>query len=150
MKTVPRIVSVLCVDDDLCIADTVARVLGHAGMLAECSTAALAAAAMVAAEPDRFDVVVTDHRMPERGGLWLAEQLRILGFKGAMAVHCSPLSRADRLAYETLGVSHFLDKPASLAALVLFVQQVALSRTQYDTRPSPTIKQGSSNTPLRF
>ena len=60
---------VLYIDDDEVMATMVERLLVAAGYRASCHLGALAALAMLRAEPTAWDLVVTDFNMPELSGL---------------------------------------------------------------------------------
>lgn len=115
----------LCVDDDECIVSTLVHIMKSMGLQAEGAADGRDATDLVAADLTRFDVVVTDHRMPIVGGLELVRRLQELGYKGGIVVHCSPLCQTDQKAYEALGIKHFMPKPSDLGALVGIVKAAA-------------------------
>jgi CheY-like chemotaxis protein len=65
----------------------------------------------IAADLTAFDVVFTDHHMPNMDGLELVKQLRLLGFPGKIFVFSSELSPVITLAYEGLKVNRVIPKP---------------------------------------
>lgn len=117
--------AVLCVDDDECIISTLVHIMKSMGLRAEGAADGRDATDLVSVDPTRFDVVVTDHRMPIMGGLEMVRRLQELGYKGGIVVHCSPLCQADQKAYETLGIKHFISKPSDLVAIVGIVKAAA-------------------------
>jgi CheY-like chemotaxis protein len=67
---------------------------------------------MLSAQPDRFDLLITDHHMPVLNGLGLVQRLRTSGiFAGKIVVFSSELSEAVDQAYRDLAVDCILKKP---------------------------------------
>lgn len=64
-----------------------------------------------------FDLVITDHHMPNLSGLELVGRLRALSFRGKILVFSSELNPAVADDYRQLGVDRILDKPIFPAAL---------------------------------
>lgn len=120
-----RALAVLCVDDDECIVSTLVHIMKSMGLQAEGAVDGKYASDLVAADLSRFDVVVTDHRMPIMDGLKLVRRLQELGYKGGIVVHCSPLCQTDQKAYEALGIKHFISKPSELVAIAEIVKAAA-------------------------
>lgn len=71
----------------------------------------------VAAAPDDYDVVITDHHMPVMNGLELVRHLRTLPYRGKILIFSSELSSAVDDAYRQLKVDHILQKPIYLSQL---------------------------------
>jgi signal transduction histidine kinase/CheY-like chemotaxis protein len=70
---------------------------------------------------DRFDLIVTDHQMPEMDGITLISEIKRL-LKGPDEPYILMLSSLEKLMVtseaEKLGIHKFLSKPVSLNALV--------------------------------
>lgn len=124
----PNPPAVLCVDDDECIVSTLVHIMRSMGLQAEGASDGHIALNLAAANLERFDVVVTDHRMPIMGGLELVRRLLELGYRGGIVVHCSPLCPSDQSAYQALGIDHFIPKPSDLVAIVEIVKASARCR----------------------
>lgn len=124
----PNPTAVLCVDDDQCIVSTLVHIMRSMGLQAEGACDGQFALNLVAANLERIDVVVTDHRMPIMGGLELVRRLLELGYRGGIVVHCSPLCPSDQSAYRALGIEHFIPKPSDLVAIVEIVRAAARCR----------------------
>lgn len=75
------------------------------------------AAAMVAARPDHFDLLMTDHRMPVMSGIDLVRTVRSLGFTGKIVVISASVDALELEQYRALGVDEILDKPIAPSAL---------------------------------
>lgn len=67
---------VLVVDDEVAIADMVHALLEQMGYTVTHQSSSRATLDIFRAQPDAFDVVITDQTMPELTGLQLAEALR--------------------------------------------------------------------------
>jgi YesN/AraC family two-component response regulator len=63
------------------------------------------------AAKQKFDVVITDHRMPRKGGLELVKKLRARNYKGKIVVLSGHLSPQNIGIYEDLDVDEVLCKP---------------------------------------
>jgi CheY-like chemotaxis protein len=114
---------VLCVDDHEQIALLVKRLLERAGHIVECVSDGREAWAKLSAEPERFDVVVTDHRMPHLTGFELAERLRKIGYAGKIFIQSCRLTAEEETAFRAVGVDRILNKPGDVLKLAEIVQQ---------------------------
>jgi CheY-like chemotaxis protein len=102
---------ILAVEDEKAVAQMLAVVLG--GPAAKVTNAADGWEALmrIAAAPQPFDVVITDHRMPRVSGLELVRRLRARNFGGKILVLSAHLSDEDIRAYEELNVDMMMSKP---------------------------------------
>ncbi|HEX4664963.1 MAG TPA: response regulator [Chthoniobacterales bacterium] len=75
------------------------------------------ALAKIAASPQPFDVVITDHQMPTMSGLELVRQLRREEFGGKIAVLSAHLNEENTQAYVALGVDLMISKPFDIDEL---------------------------------
>lgn len=116
---------VLCAEDDESLAAMVKYALERAGHEVECVTDGLEALMRLRPAAQAYDVVLTDHEMPNRHGIQLVEELRGLGFSGRIIVHSSSLTRPLLDQYRRLGVHRILSKPAKLEELVNAVEEAA-------------------------
>lgn len=89
----------------------VARIsLSREGHGIECVADGALALARVKADSG-FDLVITDHHMPNMNGLEFVTALRQIGFAGRILVFSSELSSAVANEYRKLQVDHILYKP---------------------------------------
>ena len=96
-------------------------VLIKEGHMVECAADGDLALQKVTADPAAYDLVITDHHMPNLTGLELVTQLRALNFCGKIIVFSSELSQNVGAAYRRLNVDYVLPKPifpATLRALL--------------------------------
>ncbi len=63
------------------------------------------------ANPAGFDLLITDHHMPEMNGLELVRQLRTTSYRGKIMVFSSELDPLVHQEYHKLGVQVILPKP---------------------------------------
>jgi YesN/AraC family two-component response regulator len=73
--------------------------------------------ALSMASKRKFDVVITDHRMPEAGGLELVRALRKRKFKGKIVVLSGHLSPENIGVYEELEIDEVISKPCLMEEL---------------------------------
>ncbi len=105
--------------------------LTRQGYLIDCCVDGAAALERLGAAPDAFDVLITDHHMPNMNGLELVRALRRTHpFAGKIVVFCSELSPQVSAAYASLGVDAFLKKPVFPSAL-----REVLARLQVSEQP---------------
>ncbi len=84
--------------------------LSREGHGIECVADGRLALARVIADPG-FDLVITDHHMPNMNGLELVTRLREQEFAGKIMVFSSELGSAVAADYTRLKVDHILYKP---------------------------------------
>lgn len=102
---------VLYADDVRQLRDLLQIVLSKEGHTIECVADGLLALEKVTAAPDGYDLVITDHHMPNMNGLDLVTHLRAMAFPGKIIVFSSELSPAVTFAYKQLKVDYVLPKP---------------------------------------
>ena len=114
MKTDLRI---LAVEDETAVAQFLALVL--CGPRCKVTTAGdgREALAKIEAAPHPFDIVITDHKMPNMTGLEFVSELRTRGFEGKIAVLSAHLTEPNVRAYQELQVDLMLAKPFDIDEL---------------------------------
>lgn len=117
--------SILVVEDHDAIRQAVARSLSRRGC--RVTTATNGVEGLDAVRGQRFDFVITDLHMPERGGLWLWEQaLRVRPELRGRFLLISSEARADEQGMGLfLESEHFFVKPFSLTELLNQVDGLA-------------------------
>ena len=102
---------ILAVEDETAVAQLLALVL--CGPRCRVTTACNGAQALqkIASAARPFDVVITDHQMPDVNGLELVRELRAHHFEGKIAVLSAHLNESNVHAYEDLSVDLMLSKP---------------------------------------
>jgi DNA-binding response OmpR family regulator len=100
---------ILAVDDEPAIGESITYVLEAPHRQIVVARDGQDALAKVAKE--RFDVVITDHRMPRSGGLELVRKLRQRKYTGRIVVLSAHLSEDNIGTYEELEVDEIVAKP---------------------------------------
>jgi YesN/AraC family two-component response regulator len=66
---------------------------------------------VIVAAKEKIDIVITDHRMPQSGGLELVRKLRRQNYRGKVIVLSGHLSPQNIGVYEELDVDEVIGKP---------------------------------------
>lgn len=102
---------ILYADDMRELRELAVITLGRDGHTVECVKDGQAALGRITATPDAFDLLITDHHMPNMNGLELIQHVRDLPYKGKIIVFCSELSQDVNQSYCDLKVDEILYKP---------------------------------------
>ena len=117
--------NILCAEDDEAIARLLQAILATAGHSVDHAPNGQDALRRIQANPAKYDLLITDHDMPELDGLELVHGVRQTEFSGSLIVHSSALTLSIQNAYRALQVSHFLAKPEGASRLLAEVAQAA-------------------------
>ena len=118
--TVPR-QQILVVDDDAIIPEIIRSFLGKSY---EITTATTGADALVRVRRDRLDLVVLDHRLPDRTGLEVLMELRSIHAALPVVMLTGYGSEWICSSAFKLGLTDYLQKPVSAVDLVGAVQRI--------------------------
>ena len=113
---------ILTVDDEPIIGESIATLLEAPHrqiVVVKNGEEALAKAAK-----QKFDVVITDHRMPHAGGLELVKKLRANDYRGKIVVLSGHLSPQNIGIYEDLEVDEVVSKPLDIVELPHIVENL--------------------------
>jgi CheY-like chemotaxis protein len=115
---------ILLVDDEAPVVKLEQSMLERLGYRVTCFTSSLDALAAFKADPDAFDMVLTDMSMPNLTGDRLAED--VLSIRpGIPVVICTGFSeRINKERAEAVGINGFLMKPINKAELAKMVRRV--------------------------
>ena len=104
-----RKMHILAVDDEPVIGESIASLLEapHRKIV----VAANGQDALKTVAKQKFDIVITDHRMPRSGGLELVKKLRKQKYHGKIVVLSGYLSAENIGIYEELNVDEVVGKP---------------------------------------
>jgi PAS domain S-box-containing protein len=116
--------SVLYVDDDEVMGLMVQRLLQRAGYRVTVCSESPPALALIQAQPDRFDLVLSDYNMPEMSGLELALQLAQVRAALPVIISSGYIDDELRRCAQEAGVRALLSKEATIEDLVGTVQRV--------------------------
>ena len=108
---------ILAVDDEPSIAQSMRFIFDRPHYELSSAQDGETALARLTAEPDSFDVIITDNNMPGVSGMEFVRQLRKRSFAGKIMVLSAHLSTDVRAAYEAMAVDAMIDKPFSVQAL---------------------------------
>jgi CheY-like chemotaxis protein len=114
--------AILCVDDHTLVGDALVKLFTAAGYVVERADDGEAAWRLLAPDLGRFNVVITDHQMPQLTGLGLVERLRAAKFAGRIIVYSGGLSTAETGDYERLAVDAIVNKGPDSARLLAIVE----------------------------
>lgn len=118
---------ILCADDNLLVLDMLAKTLEAAGHHVEVVPDGRAAVSRVTEDPQHFQLIVTDTRMPHVDGFGVVQQARSAGFGGRIIVFANALSPEDRQRYAGLGVDRVIDKPGKPGELIGAINELQTS-----------------------
>jgi two-component system chemotaxis response regulator CheY len=107
----PKPLRILYADDLRDLREVLRMALTREGHTIECVADGSLALERLAKDCSSFDLLITDHHMPEMNGLELVTRLRALPFRGKVIVFSSELSASVNDAYHALGVDLVLPKP---------------------------------------
>lgn len=110
-------VRVLFVDDEPALARLALRALPREGHVVRAFVDSREALAFAQAQPEDFDVLVTDLTMPHLDGLSLIAELRAMRPELPVVLSSGYLSPQAEAAARTAGVNVILSKPSSIEAL---------------------------------
>lgn len=109
---------ILCADDNAELVELVAESLQFYGYRVECALDGETALKLIRAEPEKFDLLITDMEMPQLDGVGLVVEAREAGFRGKVVVFAGALSATDRARFGALAVEAIIDKPANHRQLI--------------------------------
>lgn len=119
---------ILLADDETSVALSVRIALGGSGHRVEPALDGKMALELIMANPDQFDLLITDDYMPNLRGLDLVRQLRAMKFGGKIFVLSAYLSPEMKSAYSKLNVDRMIEKPFDIHELRAAVDGVAACR----------------------
>ena len=120
----PHPLRVLCADDNVLVLDMLAKTLASAVHHVEVAKDGRAAVTRVARDPNYFQLIVTDTRMPRLDGFGVVQEARSAGYQGKIIVFANSLSPEDRQRYRDLRVDRVIDKPGKAGELVEAVSEL--------------------------
>jgi PAS domain S-box-containing protein len=116
---------ILYIDDDEAIVFLMTRLLERQGYRVSGYTDARAALAAVRAEPDAFDLAVTDYNMPGMSGLEVARALREIRADLPVALASGYITEELRAEAPAAGVIELVYKPNTVEELCEMVARLA-------------------------
>jgi len=115
---------ILFVDDEEALVDVATQTLGRLGYNVVGKTDSIEALEAFKAEPDRFDIVITDQTMPNMKGMQLAEELMNIR-PDIPIILCSGYSESiNPEGVKAVGIKEFLMKPVDKQEISQVIRQV--------------------------
>lgn len=105
-------IKILIVDDDLCMREAAAVLLGENGYT--CLACENAAMAIDLLEREKFDLIITDLHMPEMDGMALMERVKTFWPKTKVMMITGDTDMGIKEQAFKNGVDHYLIKPFTL------------------------------------
>ncbi len=102
---------VLIVDDEPSVAEFMRELLDSWGLEASVVSEAQAALALVQADAQRYDVVITDQTMPRMSGLQLAEEIRRMSAAPPVVLYTGYEDAVDAGRLSAAGIKSLVRKP---------------------------------------
>lgn len=115
---------ILVVDDEPAVLEIGEKILGGLGYKVDTQSSSLEALNLFRAQPDRFDLVITDLTMPQMTGDKLAEEITAIR-KDISVILCTGFSYSiTEEKIKTLGIKGLLMKPVIMNDLAQMVRKV--------------------------
>lgn len=114
----------LLVDDEAMVVRVIARLLKRAGFDVTVHTESKAALSEIQADPQGFDVMVTDMTMPGISGIELARSASAAGATMPVVLLSGWIDAEAERQARAAGIARVLSKPIQVATLVEIVNDV--------------------------
>ena len=116
---------ILTVDDEPSITESMRFIFGGARFQVTAADTGTDALAKIDADPEGYDVIIIDQKMPRLTGVELVHEIRKRPYSGKIMVLSAHLSPDIRSAYEELDVDMMIEKPFDIKELRLLLNQIA-------------------------
>ncbi|MES2572890.1 MAG: response regulator [Verrucomicrobiota bacterium] len=119
---------ILMAEDDPHVNNVLELVLTHHGYSVKAACDGIQALSLLQHEPEAFDLILTDHQMPNLNGLGLVRHLRAANYPGKIVVFASPPTPDEQSAYQALRINRLLFKPIENSLLLKAIEEALLER----------------------
>ena len=116
---------ILTVDDEPSITHSMRYIFGSSRYEVTAADTGIEALAKIDADPELFDVIIIDQKMPRLTGVELVHEIRKRPYAGKIMVLSAHLSPEIRDAYEELDVDVMMEKPFNINDLRELLDQLA-------------------------
>jgi DNA-binding response OmpR family regulator len=116
---------ILTVDDEPSITHSMRYIFGGARYEVTAVDTGVDALEKIDADPERYDVIIIDQKMPRLTGVELVFEIRKRPYAGKILVLSAHLSPEIRTAYEELDVDLMMEKPFNINDLREVLNQLA-------------------------
>jgi PAS domain S-box-containing protein len=115
---------ILLVDDDESLAETGKEMLEHLGYKVVIRTSSIEALKLFSSQPDKFDLVITDHTMPKMTGVDLAKELMQIR-PDIPVILCTGYSKLiTKEKIRKIGIKEFVMKPIVMRDIAETIRKV--------------------------
>ena len=121
----PTALKILTVDDEQSITESMRFIFGAAKYEVIGTQTGADALAKIDADPEAYDVIIIDQKMPRLTGIELVHEIRKRPYAGKIMILSAHLSPDIRQAYEELDVDVMIDKPFDINELRSLLEQLA-------------------------
>jgi len=116
---------ILAVDDNSSIREAMPFIFAAPDYEISCAPDGDRALAKLDADPNAYDILIIDQKMPRMTGVELVRGIRERGVPGKIVVLSAHLTPEVRQAYEQMGVHVILEKPFDVGKLRSAVDRLA-------------------------
>ena len=110
--------SILLVDDDTSIREVTQAILNRKGFAVESASDGQKAFDLFKANPDKYNLIVTDLSMPNMSGIELCQAIRASGSDIPIMLSTGHLDIEDQKEYENIGITKSIQKPWTADELI--------------------------------
>jgi len=115
---------ILYVEDDLELLESLSERLSMAGYAVDTASNGFRAVSMVGARPEKYQLIITDIRMPGLDGYGVIEQARSAGYNGGFIVYAASMTPDHRERLRELRVPRIIEKPVPFSSLIATIREV--------------------------
>jgi CheY-like chemotaxis protein len=115
---------ILTVDDERSITESMRFIFGASCYEVTGTENGAEALAKIDADPEKYDVIIIDQKMPKLTGVELVHEIRQRPYAGKIMVLSAHLSPDVRSAYEDLDVDVMIEKPFDINELRQMLDQL--------------------------
>ena len=119
------LLKILTVDDEPSITHSMRYIFGGPRYEVTAADTGIDALAKIDADPERYDVIIIDQKMPRLTGVELVHEIRKRPYAGKILILSAHLSPEIRNAYEELDVDLMMEKPFNINELREILNQLA-------------------------
>ncbi len=116
--------SILLVDDDDAIRDVTQFVLIHEGNFVDSAADGAQALGLFMANPEKYDLIVTDQSMPKMSGVELTKAIRRTNTEIPIILSTGQLGIENNEEFRNIGISGFIQKPWTANELIERIQEL--------------------------
>jgi signal transduction histidine kinase/ActR/RegA family two-component response regulator len=128
----------LVVDDEQSLLDIMERSLKKLGYRVDATTSSKKALELFKANPDEYDLVITDQTMPELTGEGLCSEILCIRADMPIIMCTGYSAKMDSKKAKEIGITSFLMKPASRNELAKAIRESIDAKRTLSSNPDPS------------